>query len=333
MKDPQIDLLAIGNAIVDVLAQTDEAFIAAQSAAHGMEKGAMTLIDEARAVSLYADMPPGIESSGGSAGNTIAGFASFGGKGAYIGKVAKDQLGEVFSHDLKALGVKFDTAPLESGAPTARCLILVTPDGQRTMNTFLGACVNLSPADIDAALVQSARITYLEGYLFDPPHAKDAFRVASELAHQASRKVALSLSDPFCVHRYRAEFQTFVEDHVDILFANEEEAKALYESASFEAALESLKGKCEIIAITRGDKGSVILAGDKRIDIAPEAGVKVVDTTGAGDQYAAGFLYGYTQGMALDMCGRLGSLAAAEVISHMGPRPAVSYASFLKQAA
>ncbi len=333
MKDPQIDLLAIGNAIVDVLAQTDDAFIARQKELYGMEKSAMTLIDEPRAVQLYGEMPAGIESSGGSAGNTIAGFASFGGKGAYIGKVAKDQLGEVFSHDLKAQGVVFNTQPLAVGAPTARCLILVTPDGERTMNTFLGAAVELSPIDIDEELVSSARITYLEGYLFDPPQAKEAFRVASELAHKAGRKVSLSLSDPFCVNRHRADLQTFVEDHVDILFANEEEAKALYESASFEAAVESLKGKCEVIAITRSEKGSVILAGDKLIEIKPETGVNLVDTTGAGDQYAAGFLYGYTQGMTLEMCGRLGSMAAAEVISHMGPRPGVTYADFLKKAA
>lgn len=333
MKDPQIDLLAIGNAIVDVLAQTDDAFIARQKELHGMEKGGMTLIDEPRAVALYGEMPAGIESSGGSAGNTIAGFASFGGKGAYIGKVAKDQLGEVFSHDLKAQGVVFNTQPLAVGAPTARCLILVTPDGQRTMNTFLGAAVELSPIDIDEELVSSACITYLEGYLFDPPQAKEAFRVASDLAHKAGRKVSLSLSDPFCVNRHRADLQAFVEGHVDILFANEDEAKALYESETFEDALAALKGKCEVIAITRSEKGSVILAGDKVIEIKPEAGVKVVDTTGAGDQYAAGFLYGYTQGMALDMCGRLGSLAAAEVISHMGPRPGVTYADFLKMAA
>lgn len=333
MKDPQIDLLAVGNAIVDVLAQTDDAFIARQKELYGMEKGAMTLIDEPRAVALYGEMPAGIESSGGSAGNTIAGFASFGGKGAYIGKVAQDQLGDVFSHDLKAQGVVFNTQPLAVGAPTARCLILVTPDGQRTMNTFLGAAVELSPIDIDEELVSSARITYLEGYLFDPPHAKEAFRVASELAHKAGRKVSLTLSDPFCVNRHRTDLQAFVEDYVDILFANEEEAKALYESDDFETAVAALKGKCEVIAITRSEKGSVILAGEKRIEIPAETGVKVVDTTGAGDQYAAGFLYGYTQGMTLEMCGRLGSMAAAEVISHMGPRPGVTYADFLKKAA
>lgn len=333
MKDPRIDLLAIGNAIVDVLAQTDEAFIVRQNKLYGMQKGGMTLIDEPRAVALYGEMPAGIESSGGSAGNTIAGFASFGGKGAYIGKVAKDKLGEVFSHDLKSQGVVFNTQPLAIGAPTARCLILVTPDGQRTMNTFLGAAVELSPIDIDEELVSSARITYLEGYLFDPPQAKEAFVVASELAHKASRKVALSLSDPFCVNRHRADFQAFVEDHVDILFANEEEAKALYESATFEDAVAALKGQCEIIAITRSEKGSVIIAGDKVIEVPAEAGVKVVDTTGAGDQYAAGFLYGYTQGMTLETCGRLGSMAAGEVISHMGPRPGIRYADLLKQAA
>lgn len=333
MKDPHIDLLAIGNAIVDVLAQTDEAFVARQGALHGMVKGAMTLIDERRAVELYAEMPSGVESSGGSAGNTIAGFASFGGKGAYIGKVAKDQLGDVFSHDLKAQGVVFQTHPLAIGAPTARCLVLVTPDGQRTMNTFLGAAVELSPIDIDEELVSSSRITYLEGYLFDPPQAKEAFRVASEIAHKAGRKVSLSLSDPFCVNRHRADLQKFVENHVDILFANEEEAKALYETATFEEAVESLKGKCEIIAITRSEKGSVIMAGDKLVEIVPEKITKVIDTTGAGDQYAAGFLYGYTQGMTLEACGRLASMAAAEVISHIGPRPAVSYADFLKKAA
>lgn len=333
MKDPRIDLLAIGNAIVDVLAQTDEDFIARQNKSHGMEKGGMTLIDERRAVELYGEMPQGVESSGGSAGNTIAGFASFGGKGAYIGKVAQDALGTVFSDDLKAQGVVFNTQPLAIGAPTARCLILVTPDGQRTMNTFLGAAVELSPIDIDEELVSSARITYLEGYLFDPPHAKQAFRVASELAHKAGRKVALSLSDPFCVNRHRADLQAFVENHVDILFANEDEAKALYETESFESAAFSLQGLCEIVVITRSEKGSVIIAGEKTIEIPPEKNVKVVDTTGAGDQYAAGFLYGYTQNMNLETCGRLGSLAAAEVISHMGPRPAVHYAELLKKAA
>lgn len=333
MKDPKIDLLAIGNAIVDVLAQTDEAFIAHQHKVSGMVKGGMTLIDEPRAVELYSQMPPGIESSGGSAGNTIAGFASFGGKGAYIGKVAQDQLGEVFRHDLKAQGVMFNTQPLAIGAPTARCLILVTPDGQRTMNTFLGAAVELSPIDIDEDVVASAKITYLEGYLFDPPQAKEAFRVASELAHKAGRKVALSLSDPFCVNRHREDFQAFVENHVDILFANEQEAMALYETDTLEKTLDSLKDVCEVVVITRGYQGSVVIAGDRIIEVVPEPVGKVVDTTGAGDQYAAGFLFGYTRGYNLDVCGRLASMAAAEVISHMGPRPNMKYADFLKKAA
>ncbi|QQG37134.1 MAG: adenosine kinase [Micavibrio aeruginosavorus] len=333
MKDPKIDLLAIGNAIVDVLAQADEAFIAHQHKVSGMIKGGMTLIDEARAVELYAQMPSGIESSGGSAGNTIAGFASFGGKGAYIGKVAQDQLGEVFRHDLKAQGVLFNTQPLAIGAPTARCLILVTPDGQRTMNTYLGAAVELSPIDIDEDIVSSSKITYLEGYLFDPPQAKEAFRVASELAHKAGRKVALSLSDPFCVNRHREDFQAFVENHVDILFANEQEAMALYQTDTFEQTLEGLKGVCEVVVITRGPQGSVVMAGERIVEITAEPVSKVVDTTGAGDQYAAGFLFGYTRGYSLDVCGRLASMAAAEVIAHMGPRPNMKYADFLKKAA
>lgn len=333
MKDPKIDLLAIGNAIVDVLSQTDEAFVEHQSKVAGMVKGAMTLIDERRAVELYAAMPSGIECSGGSAGNTIAGFASFGGKAAYIGKVAADSLGEVFRRDMKAQGVLFNTVPLAIGAPTARCLILVTPDGQRTMNTYLGAAVELSPIDVDEELVSDSRIIYLEGYLFDPPHAKESFRVASEIAHRASRKVALTLSDPFCVNRHREDFQKFVENHVDILFANEQEAMALYETDTFEDAVESLKGSCEVIAITRSEKGSVIIAGEKVIQVPAEPVNHVVDTTGAGDQYAAGFLYGYTKGMPLDVCGRLASMAAAEVISHLGPRPAIQYADFLKKAA
>jgi sugar/nucleoside kinase (ribokinase family) len=333
MRDPRIDLLTIGNAIVDVLAQTDEAFVDRQARLYGSAKGSMTLIDERRAVELYAAMPPGIESSGGSAGNTIAGFASFGGKGAYIGKVADDQLGQVFSHDLKAQGVLFQTQPLAIGAPTARCLILVTPDGQRTMNTYLGAAVELSPIDIDEDLVSSSRITYLEGYLFDPPHAKEAFRMASNIAHKAGRKVALTLSDPFCVNRHRDDFQGLVENHIDILFANEQEAMALYETETFEQAVESLEGACEVIVITRGEKGSMIIAGEKKIDVPAAAVPKVIDTTGAGDQYAAGFLYGYTQGMTLETCGRLGSMAAAEVIGHIGPRPAMKYANLLKLAA
>ncbi len=332
MSEPVYDLLAIGNALVDVLAHASDEFIDEQNKAHGMVKGSMTLIDEPRAVELYGAMNAGVESSGGSAGNTMAGFASFGGKGAYIGKVADDQLGEVFRHDMKAQGVKHDTVPLAIGAPTGRCLILVTPDGQRTMNTFLGASVELGPDDVDPDLVASAKITYLEGYLFDRPQAKQAFIKAGEIAHAAGHRVSLTLSDPFCVDRHRADFLDLVENHVDILFANEDEIMSLYEVDTFEQAAKIVAGKCEIAALTRSEKGSVIIAGDEFIEIPADTSVKVVDTTGAGDQYAAGFLYGFTQGMDLRTCGALGTLSATEVISHMGPRPEMDYADLIKKA-
>ena len=331
MSEPVYDLVAIGNAMVDVLAHTTEEFIAEQDEKCGMKKGSMNLIDERRAVELYGEMDAGIEVSGGSAGNTMAGFASFGGKGAYIGKTANDQLGDVYRHDMKAMGVTMNTVPLALGAPTGRCLVLVTPDGQRTMNTFLGAGVELSEADIDENLIASAKVTYLEGYLFDPEQAKAAFKKAAQIAHDAGHRVSLSLSDSFCVDRHREDFLNLVENHVDILFANEDEIKSLYQVETFEEALEIVKGKCEIAALTRSEKGSVIVRGDEVVEV---AGVKadVVDTTGAGDQYAAGFLFGFTQGMDMATCGRLGTLAATEVISHMGPRPEVSYADFIEQA-
>lgn len=332
MSEPVYDLVAIGNALVDVLAHASEDFIAEQDKKHGMKKGAMSLIDERRAVELYAEMGAGVESSGGSAGNTMAGFASFGGKGAYIGKVAGDQLGEVFRHDMRAQGVRHDTVPLAIGAPTGRCLILVTPDGQRTMNTFLGASVELGPDDIDGDLIASARITYLEGYLYDPPQAKEGFKKAGNIAHEAGHRIALTLSDPFCVDRHRADFADLVQNHVDILFANEHEIMALYETDTFEQAAKIVAGKCEIAALTRSEKGSVIIAGDQFIEI-PAQDAKVIDTTGAGDQYAAGFLYGFTQGMDLRTCGTLGTLAATEVIGHMGPRPEMDYADLIKKAA
>lgn len=328
MSELSMDLVAIGNAMVDVLAEVPDSFIEDQSA-HNMIRGSMNLIDERRAVELYADMPPGTEMSGGSAGNTIAGFASFGGRGAYIGKTAKDQLGDVFRHDMKAMGVHYETDPLAVGAPTGRCLVLITPDADRTMNTFLGAGVELSVVDIDEELISAAQVTYLEGYLFDPPQAKEAYYKASDIAHKAGQKVSLTLSDPFCVDRHREDFKNLVENHVDILFANEEEIISLYQVDTFEQAIDEVMGKCDVVALTRSEKGSVILADFDIMDIKPDPVSKVVDTTGAGDQYAAGFLYGYTQGMALDMCGYLGSKAAAEVISHMGPRPAQKYAEFL----
>ncbi len=331
MSEPKYDLVAIGNALVDVLAHSSEEFIAQQERVHGMKKGAMSLIDERRAVELYGEMEAGIEVSGGSAGNTMAGFASFGGRGAYIGKVADDQLGGVFRHDMKAQGVTYTTQPLVVGAPTGRCLILVTPDGQRTMNTFLGAAVGLSPIDIDANIVGSARVTYLEGYLYDPPQAKEGFKKAAKIAHDAGHKVALSLSDPFCVGRHRADFLDLVENHVDILFANEHEIMALYEVDTFDLAAQLVMYKCEIAALTRSSKGSVIIGANKVIEIPPEK-AKVVDTTGAGDQYAAGFLYGYTQKLDLRTCGVLGTLAASEVIGHMGPRPEMKYADLIRKA-
>lgn len=333
MSQPPLDVVAVGNALVDVLAQVDEKFILRQNKKHDMEKGAMTLIDEKRALELYDLMPPAVETSGGSAANTMAGFASFGGMGGFIGKVADDQLGKVFQHDIRSLGVKFETQPLVVGAPTGRCLILVTPDAQRTMNTFLGASVEMGADDIDFDLIASARVTYLEGYLYDKEQAKEAYKVASQAAHDAGHRVALTLSDPFCVDRHRHDFLNLVESHVDILFANEEEIKSLYMQSDFEAAMAAVEGLCEIAVLTRGPKGAVIISGGQKIEIKPEKVEKVVDTTGAGDQFAAGFLYGFTKGMRLEQCGNLGALAAAEVISHIGPRPLIPLSNLLKDAA
>jgi sugar/nucleoside kinase (ribokinase family) len=320
MAAPALDVVGIGNAIVDVIARTDDAFLAR----HELKKGAMQLIDAARAEALYAAMGPGMEMSGGSAGNTMAGIASLGGKGAYIGKVRDDELGKVFAHDMRAIGVRFDTPPLKEGPPTARSLILVTPDAQRTMNTYLGACVELGPEDVPEDLIASAQVTYLEGYLFDPPRAKAAFRKAADAAHAAGRKVSLTLSDAFCVERYRAEFRALIEGHVDILFANEAEICSLYETRDFDAALRAVRGHCEIAALTRSEKGSVVVTANETHEIAAARIDKLVDTTGAGDLYASGFLFGLTHGRDLPTCGRLGSLAAGEVISHYGARPEVS---------
>ena len=329
MTDAQYDVVGIGNAIVDVIARADDAFLAAKKLA----KGAMTLIDEAQADALYAAMGPGTESSGGSAGNTMAGIASLGGKGAYIGKVRDDQLGQVFAHDMRSIGVSFDSKAATDGPATARCLILVTPDAQRTMNTYLGACVNLGPADVDEAVVKAARVTYLEGYLWDPPQAKEAFVKAAKIAHAAGRKVSLSLSDAFCVDRHRESFRDLVANHVDILFANESEIKSLYEVEGFDAALQAVRGSCEIACLTRSEKGSVIVAGEEVhvIDAERVGGAGVVDTTGAGDLYAAGFLYGWTHGYGLARAGRIASVAAAEAISHVGARPQTNLKALVKQ--
>jgi len=326
LRPGEIDVIGIGNALVDVLAHGTDAFVHEQ----GLVKGTMHLVDEDRARHLYQAMGPGTEISGGSAANTIVGVASYGGRAQYVGKVRNDQLGEVFIHDLRATGVAFDTPPATTGAATGRCLILVTPDAQRTMNTFLGASSQLGPEDLDAALIARGRIVYLEGYLFDPPHAQEAFRKAAALAHAAGRKVALTLSDPFCVDRHRAAFLDLIEHHVDILFANELEICSLYKVSDFDEALPRVRGHCEIAALTRSERGSVIVAGTDVhvIDVHPVDAV--VDTTGAGDLYAAGFLFGISRGLGLATAGRLGAIAAAEVISHIGARPTVPLTTLAK---
>ncbi|MBV8087611.1 MAG: adenosine kinase [Chloroflexi bacterium] len=315
----QFDVLGIGNAIVDVLTQADDDFLTSR----GITKGAMNLIDADQADKLYAAMGPGIEQSGGSAGNTIAGIASLGGKAAYIGKVRDDQLGNVFRHDLRSLGVTFDTPPSTSGPSTARCLILVTPDAQRTLNTFLGACVQLGPADVDEKHLAAAQITFLEGYLFDPPEAKAAFRKAAAAAHAAGNKVALTLSDSFCVERHRADFLDLIKTGVDVLFANEGEITSMFETNDFDKAIASVRPFVDIAAVTRSEKGSVIVKGDRTATV-PAEKVNVIDTTGAGDLYASGFLYGITHGKDIAEAARLGHICAGEIISHFGARPETS---------
>ncbi len=325
MVERNLDVVGIGNAIVDVLANADDNLLIRQ----GMTKGAMTLIDAARAEALYSVMGSAIEVSGGSAANTIAGLASLGGRAGFMGKIGNDQLGGIFRHDIQANGVIFETASAKSATPTARCLIFVTPDAQRTLNTYLGACIEFGPDDVDATLVAHSKVTYLEGYLWDPPAAKAAFLKAAKVAREAGRKVALSLSDAFCVERHRAEFRELLREHVDILFANEAEIRSLWQVDSFDKALQATRGQCEIAALTRSARGSVILAG-KEVHIVDAAPIsQVVDTTGAGDLYAAGFLYGYTGGRDPYDCGRIGAIAAAEVISHYGARPETPLAEVL----
>ncbi len=326
MSSTKYGVIAVGNALVDVISQVSEEFIAKQSDDHGMEKGAMTLVEEERAVELYSQMSKSLETSGGSAANTMAGFASFGGKGAFTGKVADDALGKVFQEDIRSLGVNFETQPLIVGASTGRCMILVTPDADRTMNTFLGASIELSPIDIDQNIIASAQITYLEGYLFDRAQAKAAFIAAANYAHEAGHKIALTLSDPFCVDRHRHDFLDLVENHVDILFANEDEIKSLFMQEEFDDAISAISKHVDIAAITRSEKGAVIISKGEQIKIDAVPVENVIDTTGAGDQFAAGFLYGLTEGKPLAECGKLGAIAAAEVISHIGPRPAVKLA-------
>lgn len=311
------DVVGIGNAIVDVIAHAQDGLLQQ----NGLVKGAMTLIEAERAEALYGLMGSAIEASGGSAANTMAGLASLGGRAAFIGKVRNDQLGGIFRHDIHAAGVHFESAPATAGLPTARCLIFVTPDAQRTMQTFLGASVDLGPADVDPNLIAATAVTYLEGYLWDRPEAKAAFQRAAEFAHKAGRKVALTLSDPFCVDRHRADFLRLIAGHVDVLFANEAEIKSLYQTENFDDALAQTRAHVEVAALTRSEKGAVIVAGQEVHAVSAEPVARVVDTTGAGDLYAAGFLFGYTRGLPLATCGRIGAIAAAEVISHYGARP------------
>lgn len=326
---PEYDVLCVGNAIVDIIAQCDDAFLET----NGIIKGAMNLIDARRAELLYARMGPAVEASGGSAGNTAAGVASFGSRAAYFGKVSKDHLGGIFTHDIHAQGVAFDTRPLEGEPPTARSMIFVTPDGERSMNTYLGACVELGPEDVEPEKARAARVTYFEGYLWDPPRAKEAIRQTALIAHGAGREVSMTLSDPFCVDRYRDEFLELMRSGtVDIVFANIHELKSLYQTSSFDEALAQIRKDCKLAAVTRSEKGSVIVRGDETVKIHAMEIDELVDTTGAGDLYAAGFLHGYTRGRDLETCGRLGSLAAGLVIQQIGPRPRQNLAEEARKA-
>jgi sugar/nucleoside kinase (ribokinase family) len=322
MSVATIDVLGIGNAIVDVISRVADDFVRH----HGLVKGSMNLIDEERAEALYADMGPAVEVSGGSAGNTAAGVASFGGTAAFFGKVKADQLGAIYRHDMRAQGVRFDTPAAGDGPATARSFILVTPEGERTMNTYLGACVNLTAADIDPAIVETSRVTYMEGYLWDRPGAKEAFKHAARIAHRAGRLVSVTLSDSFCVERHRESFLELIRNDIDIVFANETEIKSLYQTQSFDGALQAIRRDCGIAALTRSAAGSVIVKGQEIHVVEAHPVSQVVDVTGAGDLYAAGFLFGFTRDLDLAHCARLGSLAAAEVISHIGARPEVNLA-------
>ncbi|MFN8036270.1 MAG: adenosine kinase [Acidimicrobiia bacterium] len=321
-----LHVLGVGNALVDVLTHADDAFIAS----HGLARGAATMVDETTAARVYDALPPAIEMSGGSAANTIAGLASFGAATGYLGRVRDDELGDVFGHDLRSLGVRFDARPAVEGPPTGRCLVMVTSDAQRTMCTYLGVSSDFGPDDVDDALVADAAVVYLEGYLWDQPAAKEAIRRVARVAHEAGRQVAFTLSDPFCVGRHRAEFLHLVEHEIDVLFANEIEICSLYEVEEFDEALQRVRPHCDVAALTRSEKGSVILRGDEVHVIDPAPVAAVVDTTGAGDLYAAGVLYGLTHGHDLGTCGHLGSLAAAEVIGHLGARPEQSLADLAR---
>jgi sugar/nucleoside kinase (ribokinase family) len=323
MPGSGFDVLCIGNAIVDVIARVDEGFVRR----HGLVKGSMNLIDETRAEELYADMGQAIEISGGSAGNTAAGVASLGGRAAYFGKVKADQLGAIFRHDMRAQGVAFDTPSAEEGPATARSFILVTPDSERTMNTYLGACVNFSTRDVDRKTVEAAQVTYMEGYLWDRPEAKEAFKLAAAIARAAGRKTSITLSDSFCVERHRDSFLDLIRNDIDIVFANESEVTSLYRTADFDSAMRAIAKDCPIAVLTRSEKGCIVVEGDDVIVSPAHPVSEVVDVTGAGDLFAAGFLYAYTAGKPLADAARLGSMAAAEVISHIGARPEINLRS------
>lgn len=322
MSDTRYDVIGIGNAIVDIIGRCEDDFLVS----HDAPKGHMRLVDAATIASLYADMGPAIEISGGSAANTLVGVSSFGGKSAFIGKVAGDEFGKIFAHDIRAAGVDFNSTAVNGKDPTSRSLILVTPDGERTMNTFLGISTDIDDGEVDPAAIKAAKIVYLEGYLFDRPDAKAAFRQAVDIAKNAGRKVALSLSDGFCVDRHRAEFVKLIHDGIDILFANEDEITSLYETSDFEEAAKRALTDTDLAALTRSGKGSLVISHGERIEIPVDPVEDVVDTTGAGDLYAAGFLYGLASGKDLESSGRLGSIAAAEVIGHMGARPEINLA-------
>jgi len=322
-----LDVVGIGNALVDILSHEDDGFVDR----HGLTRGSMALIDSERAAELYTAMGPGAEISGGSAGNTMAGIASFGGRAAYIGRVFDDQLGGVFGHDLRATGVVFRSRQAISGPPTGRSLIVITSNGERTMNTYLGAAALLGPDDLDPELIAAAQVTYLEGYLWDRPEAKEAYRVATEIAHEHGKVTALTLSDSFCVQRHRLEWRELIDTSVDIVFANEDEITMLYETTTFREALEEVRTHCQIACLTRGPTGSVIVTSKDEHVIEALPVARVVDTTGAGDMYAAGFLFGYTHGFDLPAAGRMASLAAAEVLSHIGARPESPFRELLDQ--
>ncbi|MEE9313990.1 MAG: adenosine kinase [Rhizobiaceae bacterium] len=328
MSNTKYDVLTVGNAIVDIIAKAEDDFLVNENIA----KSAMNLIDADRAEHLYSVMGPAIEASGGSAGNTAAGIASFGGKAAYFGKVSDDHLGAIFTHDIRAIGVAFDTEPLDGTPPTARSMIFVTPDGERTMNTYLGACVELGPEDVDVEVVAGSQVTYFEGYLWDPPRAKDAIRLAAQIAHDNKRQVAITLSDAFCVDRYRDEFLELMRSGtVDLIFANDDELKSLYQTADLATAMEAVKADVATAVVTMGSNGSAVITKDSFVQVSAHKIDKLEDTTGAGDLYAAGYLHGMTTGRNHEDCANMGSLAAAEVIQHIGPRPQVSLKDLLAQ--